>query len=212
MQQKQDDLPLRVDSCTNRKESVTESETDIVEALHQGDAVVFEQLFNDYYGRLCNYVNTILNDVDEAEEIVQATFIALWEKRESLVIHTSVKSYLYQAVHNQSLNKIKHDQVRQSHFEYVAWQNNVDAPDGYQHLVGKELGEMIRIAVDTLPPQCRTVFALSRFGELSYAEIATRLNVSVKTVENHMGKALRMMRVHLADYLPLILWVLISNR
>lgn len=190
---------------------MTESETDIVEALHQGNAVVFEQLFKDYYGRLCNYVNTILNDVDESEEIVQSTFIALWEKRESLVIHTSVKSYLYQAVHNQSLNKIKHNQVKQSHFEYVTAQNNVNVSDGYQSLVGKELGEMIGVAVESLPPQCRTVFTLSRFSGLSYAEIATRLDVSVKTVENHMGKALRIMRVHLADYLPLILWVLCSN-
>jgi RNA polymerase sigma-70 factor, ECF subfamily len=184
--------------------------TDIVEALRQNNAVVFERLFNDYYERLCNYANSFLDDMDESEEVVQSTFITLWEKHDTLDIHTSVKSYLYQAVHNQSLNKIKHDQVKQSHFEFVTYQNNAEAPDAHQTMVGKELNELITLAVDSLPLQCRTVFMLSRFENFSYAEIAEQLSLSVKTVENHIGKALRIMRTQLADYLPLIIYLLLS--
>ena len=93
-----------------------EPRIDIVTALRQGDSVVFKQLFDDYYERLCNYANSFLDDIDESEEVVQATFIALWEKRDKLDIQISVKSYLYQAVHNQSLNKIKHDRVKTGPF------------------------------------------------------------------------------------------------
>jgi RNA polymerase sigma-70 factor (family 1) len=186
-------------------------ETDIVEALRQSNAVVFERLFNDYYERLCNYANSFLDDMDESEEVVQSTFITLWEKHDTLDIHTSVKSYLYQAVHNQSLNKIKHDRVKQSHFEFVTYQNNAEAPDAHQTMVGKELNELITLAVDSLPLQCRTVFMLSRFENFSYAEIAEQLSLSVKTVENHIGKALRIMRTQLADYLPLIIYLLLPS-
>ena len=186
-----------------------EPKKDIVAALRQGDSVVFEQLFDEYYERLCNYANSFLDDIDESEEVVQSTFITLWEKRDKLDIQISVKSYLYQAVHNQSLNKIKHDRVKQSHFEYITYQNNVEAPDGYQRMIEKELAEKIRLVVESLPQQCRIVFTLSRFENLSYAEIAAQLNLSVKTVENHMGKALRIMRTELSDYLPLLIWLLL---
>ncbi len=186
-----------------------EPRIDIVTALRQGDSVVFKQLFDDYYERLCNYANSFLDDIDESEEVVQATFIALWEKRDKLDIQISVKSYLYQAVHNQSLNKIKHDRVKQAHFEYITYQNNVEAHDGYQSMIEKELAEKIRLAIESLPQQCRLVFTLSRFENLSYADIATQLNLSVKTVENHIGKALRIMRTELSDYLPLLIWLLL---
>lgn len=187
------------------------SEIETIEALQQGDAVVFEMIFKNYYENLCNYANSFISDMDEAEEIVQTTFITLWEKKNLIDIHTSLKSYLYQAVRNQCLNKIKHDHVKQTHFEYITYQNNVESPDGYQNMVGKELSERINDSINSLPPQCRAVFMLSRFENYSYAEIAKQMNLSVKTIENHMGKALRIMRVQLVDYLPLILWLLFTT-
>ena len=187
------------------------SEIETLEALQQGNVLVFEKTFKDYYEILCNYANSFINDLDEAEEIVQTTFITFWEKRSQIDIHTSVKSYLYQAVHNQCLNKIKHDRVKQTHFEYITYQNNIESSDGCQNMIGKELDEMINISINSLPPQCRTVFMLSRFENYSYAEIAKELNLSVKTIENHMGKALRIMRMQLADYLPLVLWLLFTT-
>lgn len=182
------------------------SDKELAVALHAGNEMIFEQVFRDYYERLCNYANTMVNDMDEAEEIVQSTFLALWEKRSGIDIHTSVKSYLYQAVHNTCLNRIKHNRVRQTHSEYYRY--TADVAMGSDLLIGKELETQINEAIDSLPPQCQTVFRLSRFENLTYAEISEQLSVSVKTVENHMGKALRILREKLKDYLPLFLYIL----
>jgi RNA polymerase sigma-70 factor, ECF subfamily len=184
------------------------TDNDIVLELRNSNELVFETLFRDYYERLCNYANTFLNDIDEAEELVQNTFVSFWEKREAIEIHTSVKSYLYKIVHNNCLNRIKHEKVKQDYgndYRYVA-------PDGFdnatQQLIGKELEQEINRAIETLPPQCRQVFKLSRFENLTYAEIAEQLDVSVKTIENHMVKALKIMREELKDYLPTLIWIL----
>lgn len=184
------------------------SEKELAVALHGGNEIIFEQVFRDYYERLCNYANTMVNDMDEAEEIVQSTFLALWEKRSGIDIHTSVKSYLYQAVHNTCLNRIKHNRVRQAHSEYYRYTADVAMGSGSDLLIGKELEGQINDAIDSLPPQCQAVFRLSRFENLTYAEISEQLDVSVKTVENHMGKALRILREKLKDYLPLFLFIL----
>jgi RNA polymerase sigma-70 factor (family 1) len=184
---------------------------ELAEALQKGDEVVFEKIFKDYYERLCNYANTMMNDMDEAEEMVQSTFLTLWEKRENIDIHTSVKSYLYQAVHNQSLNRIKHYQVRRAHNEHLKYHSDVLTDDSSQHVLGEELEQQINAAIESLPPQCQTVFRLSRFENLTYAEISEQLNISVKTIENHMGKALRILRERLRDYLPVLLWFLFRN-
>lgn len=184
---------------------------ELAEALQRGDEVVFEKIFKDYYERLCNYANTFINNMDEAEEMVQGTFLTLWEKRETIGIHTSVKSYLYQAVHNNSLNLLKHYQVRQAHSEHIKYHVDPGADYSTQKVLGDELEQEINTAVESLPAQCQTVFKLSRFENLTYAEIADQLNISVKTVENHMGKALKVMRERLKDYLPLLLWFLFRN-
>lgn len=181
------------------------------EALHQGNMVVFEQVFRNYYERLCNYANTILNDMDEAEEIVQGTFMGLWEKRSHIQIHTALKSYLYQSVRNNCLNHLDHLKVRQTHREYFIHSADMSADSGVQTTLANELEKQIEEAVSSLPPQCQTVFRLSRFEGLSYAEIAQQLDISVKTIENHMGKALRIMRERLKDYLPLLMWFLFRN-
>lgn len=183
----------------------------LAEALHRGDEVVFEQIFRNYYERLCNYANTIIRDMDEAEELVQGTFLTLWEKRENIDIHTSVKSYLYQAVHNQSLNRIKHSRVKMAHSDYVKYQSDHLSDDSSQYVLGEELEQQINSAIESLPPQCQTIFRLSRFENLTYAEISEQLNISVKTVENHMGKALRILREHLKEYLPVLIWFLFRN-
>ncbi|HEX2936394.1 MAG TPA: RNA polymerase sigma-70 factor [Bacteroidales bacterium] len=184
------------------------SDKELAVALHGGNETIFEQVFRDYYERLCNYANTMVNDMDEAEEIVQSTFLALWEKRSGIDIHTSVKSYLYQAVHNTCLNRIKHNRVKQTHSEYYRYTADVAMGSGSDLLIGKELEGQINDAIDSLPSQCQTVFRLSRFENLTYAEISEQLNISVKTVENHMGKALRILREKLKDYLPLFLFIL----
>lgn len=187
------------------------SEKYILDKLRSGDEQVFEEIFRTYYERLCNYANTILNDMDEAEEMVQNAFLVVWEKHESLEIHTSLKSYLYRSVHNSCLNRVKHYKVRHIHGEAIKHQADILYDDASEDLVGMELELVINQAIDDLPQQCRIVFRMSRFENLSYAEIAEQLNISVKTVENHMVKALKTLREKLKDYLPVLIWLLMMR-
>lgn len=164
--------------------------------------------FKTHYQSLCNYAYSFLQDRDEAEEIVQTAFASFWEKREAIEINVSPKSYLYSMVRNACLNMIKHEKIKQRHAgEELAVAERVH--DGVsQHVIAGELEGRIRDAIETLPEQCRLIFKLSRFEELKYAEIADQLNISIKTVENQMGKALKIMREQLKEYLPLILMLM----
>jgi RNA polymerase sigma-70 factor (ECF subfamily) len=179
-----------------------------IEALSEGDITVFEMLFRTYYQPLCNYAYTFLQDREDAEEIVQSTFLMVWEKRDTLSIRTSVKPYLYAMVRNACLNVLKHEKIKQRYAgEEIALADR--AHDSVsQSVATNELEQKIRLAMEALPEQCRLVFKLSRFEELKYAEIAEQLNISIKTVENHMGKALRIMREQLRDFLPLMVILL----
>jgi RNA polymerase sigma-70 factor (family 1) len=186
-------------------EALEISEKEFVIALRKGDEMVYETVFKNYYSRLCNYANTIVKDANEAEEMVQGTFLALWENRDTLLIHTSVKSYLYRAVHNTCLNRIKHLKVKQAHSEHYKYVTDVAYESTAQNILGDELQQQINQAIESMPQQCRTVFVLSRFENLTYAEIADQLKISVKTVDKHMVKALKIMRENLKEYLPILM-------
>lgn len=137
--------------------------------------------------------------------MVQNTFVEFWDKQGHVEIKVSEKSYLYTMVRNACLNVIKHKKVKQKHIEVTtasAVSFNGTSSDA---LITEELELKIQAALMELPEQCRMVFKLSRFEELKYAEIAQHLNISIKTVENHMGKALRIMREKLKDYLPALI-------
>lgn len=179
--------------------------------ISQGDKKAFEQLFNTYYQSLCNYACSMLKDIDEAEEVVQNTFFNIWNKREALQISSSVKSYVYRAVHNDCLNKIKHGKVRAVYAADYKSSMGGGFDDSAKVLESKELGRQINDAISSLPEQCGIVFKLSRFENLKYSEIAQHLDISVKTVENHMGKALKILRGQLKDYLPLVTWLFFIN-
>lgn len=184
-------------------------EADIVLAIQQGSEPAYEQVFRLYYERLCNYANTLVRDMDEAEEVVQSMFLKLWEKREALDINSSLKSYLYRAVHNTCLNRVKHEQVKREYASQNAEQLQQNFSYASDLAIHNELEGRIAEAIESLPEQCRAVFKLSRFEEFKYSEIAEHLGISVKTVENQMGKALRVLRTQLADYLAvlLVLWL-----
>jgi RNA polymerase sigma-70 factor, ECF subfamily len=180
-------------------------ENQLIETLKAGDITAFEMLFRTYYQPLCNYAFTFVQDHDEAEEIVQSTFMQVWEKRKTLEIRTAVKPYLYAMVRNACLNVLKHEKVKQQHVavEMAFGERSIESVS--RTVMASELESRIYKAMEVLPEQCRLVFKLSRFEELKYAEIAEQLAISIKTVENHMGKALKIMREQLKDYLPLLL-------
>ncbi len=190
--------------------SVTESQNQILlEQLLQGDQQAFDALFRTWYEPLCRYAARLLDgDMDDAEDVVQQTFIKLWEQREILPIQFSVKAYLYKMVHNRSLNRLRDAQTRRRHSEISVSFGNDTAPP----VEVSDLQTRLQAALEQLPTECRRIFELSRFEELKYREIADQLNISIKTVETQMGKALRLMRVHLAEYLSLILCLIWINK
>jgi len=173
--------------------------------LQAGDITAFEMIFKTYYQPLCNYAYSFVHDRDEAEEIVQATFLSVWEKKDNLTIHTGVKPYLYAMVRNAALNVLKHEKIKQQHATVELAVAERSAESVTRTVMASELEDRIYKALTKLPEQCRLVFKLSRFEELKYAEIAEQLNISIKTVENQMGKALKIMREQLKDYLPLLI-------
>lgn len=182
----------------------------VIQMVKAQDEQAFEQLFKTYFKSLHSYAFTILNSEAVAEEMVQQVFYKLWEKKEQMDVHTSVKAYLYRAVHNESLNYLKHHTIKSKHQTYAMQQqqNNYEHSAG-EKLAGRELEQQIRQALNDLPEQCRTIFQLSRYEELKYREIAEQLGLSIKTVEAQMGKALKLLRLKLADFLAIMLTILL---
>jgi len=184
-------------------------DSDILLAIRQGNERVFETVFKKHYQALCNYACGILKDMDDAEEVVQSIFLKFWEQRAEIEINVSLKSYLYRAVHNTCLNRLKHLKIQETYRQYVGdyLENTHDSATDILDKV--ELESRIGDALEKLPEQCRLIFKMSRFEELKYQEIADRLGLSIKTVENQIGKALKIMRTELADYLPIILLMML---
>ncbi|MEA5459288.1 RNA polymerase sigma-70 factor [Arcicella sp. LKC2W] len=183
-------------------------DSDILLAIRQGNERVFETIFKKHYQTLCNYACGILKDMDDAEEVVQSIFLKFWEQREEIEINVSLKSYLYRAVHNTCLNRLKHLKIQETYRQYVGdyLENTHDSATDILDKV--ELESRIANALEKLPEQCRLIFKMSRFEELKYQEIADRLGLSIKTVENQIGKALKIMRTELSDYLPILLFMM----
>lgn len=162
---------------------------------------VFEQVFKEHFKNLYAYACTILHDDVMAEEMVQQVFCRLWEKNRALKVEQSITAYLYRSVYHECLNYLKHMKVRSAHQQYVM-KTGSESMQPSESTSLKELESRLEKALKTLPEQCRTIFQMSRFEELKYQEIADRLGLSIKTVENQMGKALKILRTQLADFLP----------
>ncbi|HEV7378575.1 MAG TPA: RNA polymerase sigma-70 factor [Dyadobacter sp.] len=161
----------------------------------------FKLIFKKHFKSLHAYACTILHDEVMAEEMVQNVFCRLWEKSDQIEIRESVSGYLYRSVYHESLNYIKHLKVRDAYQTYaVSQMENTNNTSHNMEL--RELEERLDVALKELPEKCRTIFQMSRFEELKYQEIADRLELPLKTVENQMGKALRLLRVKLVDFLP----------
>ncbi len=183
------------------KSATVETDKFEIEQFNSGDLKAFEMIFRRYYKALVRYANTIVKDMDEAEDIVQQVFINLWEKAGVMEVQVSLRSVLYRSVHNAALNRLKKQVVHSGYVKEMMGQEMAVAEITYH----KELQQQISEALDQLPEQCARIFKMSRFDNLKYKEIAEALNLSVKTVENQMGKALKIMREELKHYLPVFI-------
>lgn len=168
----------------------------------------FEKVFKSHFKSLHSYAYTIVKDDALAEEMVQNVFCKIWERKGQLAIETSLTAYLYRAVYNESLNYIKHQKVKMAYQAHATYQMSHQTDSASKKILLGDLEQQLRKAMSELPEQCRTIFQMSRFEELKYQEIADRLGISPKTVENQMGKALKLLRSKLVDFLPLLLIVL----
>lgn len=171
-------------------------------------AEALEDIFVSYYESLYGYAFSILNNELFAEEIVSDVFYRLWLKKDKLKIDTSLAGYLYKSVYNACMDNMRHDKTKQVFKRESLNQltdNTLNAANG---LHAKDFEKNLRNALLQLPEQCRTVFQLNRMEELTYNDIAKRLRISVKTVEAHMSKALRRLRVSMAEFLTLLIVLL----
>lgn len=179
----------------------------LIPLLLAGDESTFESVYKHFLRPLHVYAIAIMKDEDRAEGMVQNVFLKLWDKKERLSFSGSLQAYLYGAVYHECLNYLRHEKVKIKHQQHVVYtRGNNGEENGNMELM--DLREKLAVALNELPEKCRTIFQLSRFEELKYQEIADRLQISIKTVEAQMGKALKILRVKLVDFLPLIIWLI----
>jgi RNA polymerase sigma-70 factor, ECF subfamily len=177
-----------------------------------GDEQAFELFFRKYNIRLCAFANKFLDDPEESQEVVQDMFVKIWEAREEIDPENSLKSYVFKTVQNLSLNRLRRKKVESRYIEIykLVYIDNQEF-SAHESLLGKELEAHIVHTIKKLPSECRKIFDLSRSEGLKYKEIAETLNISVKTVETQMSKALRSFRLELIDYINLLLIALICS-
>lgn len=178
-----------------------------IKGLREGDRVVFEQIFREYYPQLCNYARRYIPDKSTAEEVVQDFFCKLWERRGELTITTSFNNYLYKSVTNYCFNHFRKVETDRKFIDFNS--ENLPEQDGNIHADSNdELQERIGRALLELPEKRREIFELSRFEGLKYHEIAEKLDISIKTVETQMTRSLEFMRKYLKEYLTLLAMLL----
>ncbi len=178
-----------------------------IKGLKEGDRIVFEQIFREYYPFLCNFARRYTSDKSSAEEVVQDFFCRLWDKQNEISISTGLSSYLRKSVINHCLN---FNRKLETERKFVSFGENLEEVYGTTDFnSNNELSEHLSKALSQLPEKRREIFELSRFEGLKYHEIAQKLNINIKTVETQMTRSLDFMRKYLKDFIPSI--VLIMN-
>ena len=164
----------------------------IFKALRDDDRQALNQLFSHYYRALCHFAHSYLHDPMLAEEVVSDVFFNLWVKRKTLKITGSIKPYLFKAARNQAISYLRYPSFQHDTLEEEIRQDRAQEPD--RLLIHRESVQHWQNAIDALPDRCRLVFVLHREEDFTYQEIADLLDISKKTVENQMGKALKSLR------------------
>lgn len=179
---------------------------ELIKNIKKGDPGSLELLFRRLYPQLCAYANKYLGDMDEAEEIVQEVFVRIWNNRESLDEKQSVDAYLFTSVKNGCFNMLEHWKIKDKYTDLLAriYTSPPEQSSSHEAFVAEELEKDFHRALEQLPPECRRIFELSRLEGLKYQEIASRLNISIKTVEVQMSRALQKIRFQLREYLTVM--------
>jgi RNA polymerase sigma-70 factor (family 1) len=183
------------------------NDNDILTGITSGNRAVFDLVFRRYYSGLCTFANDFIHSYDIAEEITQDMFVYLWENHNKIQIKNSLKAYLYRSIHNRCLNYLRDNDF--SHKKVI-----IDTIKGRADLIFTEIPESVfdlafsdnieqelERTIENLPAQCKAIFCLNRFENLSYQEIAERLDISTSTVRTQISRALSKIRDKMGKFL-----------
>jgi len=177
------------------------SDSYLLERLQQGDQQSFQQLFDLYYSKLHAYLRKLSNDSNLSDDLLQNVMIRLWEKRKSIRIKSSLKSYLYRSCHNEFLMHIRKQKKEVDLLDTLKWealsQNHIEEKEDQN----KANWQKIEHAIELLPIKCKKVFKLSRLEQKKHKEIATLLGISTKTIENQITKAVKFIKTNVSSFL-----------
>lgn len=170
------------------------------------DEKAFEQIFKTHFNPLCLFARKYIRDTDVCKEIVHNIFVNIWEKRAGIDLQKNIKSYLFSSVYTRCMNHIRdHKKFDGNASEHLEVMERATDYDTEQKIGEAELENRIQTAIQTLPEKCREVFCMNRIEGLKYKEIAEKLGISIKTVENQVSKALKVMRENLSDYAKILI-------
>lgn len=184
----------------------------LLEQMQQGDKQALRVLFDRYYPYIISVVVANTGNRELAKDVGQEVFLELWRKREKLNVQGALKPYLRRAGINRMLNRIKSERLSYMETEEIPDTSRpVHTPQEF--LEANDLQKIVQATIDRMPEKCRLIFQLCRMEGLSHKEIAQQLNISTKTIENQMTKALKMLKASLAAYDSrglsiLILWIM----
>jgi RNA polymerase sigma-70 factor (family 1) len=173
----------------------------LIKQLREGHERAYEALFKTYYTELVIHANKYLHDIESAKEIVQDLFVNIYEKRYNLDINSSLKSYLYKSVQNRCINVINSSKTKEKYAQYIK-HNSAETENQIDKDINvAELENALYHAISDLPPKCKMIFKLNRFDGLTNGEIADKLELSKRTVETQITKALKILRSKLQPYM-----------
>lgn len=168
----------------------------VVREFVKGNEMAFDIIFNSYYKLLVIYARRLLGTTADAEDVVMDSFTTLWERRTEISHNKSLNAFLYKLVYNRSVDSIRKNNSKENYLRTGSG-SEVELPDFETSRDQIEEIEILYSAIESLPDQCQRVFNMNKFEGKKYREIAEELSISIKTVENHMGKALKILREHL---------------
>lgn len=178
--------------------------------MKSGDKAAYRALFDRYYKYLVVTANNILGDSETARDLSQDVFFELWRRREEIEVQSSLKYYLRRSVVNKTLNHIKSRRLDFTEPERLP-ERPSDSIDAQAQLEVSDLEQVIHQAIAALPERCRVIFTLCRLENLSHKEIAEQLNISTKTIENQMTRALASLRETVGPYVTPVLLAWLSS-
>jgi len=170
------------------------NEKKLLSDLKKGEILSYNFLFDRYYNQLCIYVLKMSDDLAIAEDVVQEVMVTIWQKKAEIKVKSSLKNYLYKSAYHAFLHHIRKEKKNIDMLEELKWKSLLEVNNEIEENVFEERLKKINAAIEGLPPKCRHAFELSRFEKLKYKEIASVMEISPKTVEIHISKALSILK------------------